>query len=159
MAQKQIKIASQRNPFAIDKTKSAADLFLAPPPSDEATDDENTENDKNVHNVHNVHFTSKEENLEPSTVSEDTTIENQETSKPSEPVVNEKKKHIHLVLAQDTYHMLEKMAGLQHLTVTKCISEMIESSYIKKWKGISEQLDQITKKLEKRSPKDGPLSL
>ena len=55
--------------------------------------------------------------------------------------------------------MLEKMADLQHQTVTKCISEMIEDQYTSKWSAISDQLEQIKRKLAVQSPKRDILNM
>ena len=59
----------------------------------------------------------------------------------------------------DKYEMLEKMADLQHQTVTKCISEMIEDQYTSKWSAISDQLEQIKRKLAVQSPKRDILNM
>lgn len=69
------------------------------------------------------------------------------------------KKHIHLILSYERNEQLERMAGLQNLSVTKCLDRLIEMSYNEKWATISDRLDEMKKKLEVPSPKDGPLGI
>ena len=174
MAKKQVKIDTKRNPFAIDKSLSPADNFLAPQTSKEAKievqktnisvhDEQNVHSEQNEHSVQkvqNVHFIQKSEKSTNKLLNK----EKEGSSKDIPPLKRsdspqEGKKHIHLVLTMDKYEMLEKMADLQHQTVTKCISEMIEDQYNSKWSAISDQLEQIKRKLAVQSPKRDILNM
>lgn len=142
MSKKKITIAPAMNPFGIDKSKSPAENIFAP--------QENPE--KNVHNEHNVHDVQSVHTVHSVQSEHDVQFSTKTTAEKSE-----QKKHIHLVLPQERYEMLEQMASLQHLTVTKCLNLLIEEQYNEKWKPYCEQLEQIQQKLAKKSPKDGAL--
>ena len=165
MAKKQVKIDTKRNPFAIDKSLSPADNFLAPQTSKKANLEIQKAN-TNVQNVQNVHSIQKEQNVHEDEKSSKEWLSEEKGESPNDiPSLKRSdspqkgKKHIHLVLTMDKYEMLEKMADLQHQTVTKCISEMIEDQYTSKWSAISDQLEQIKRKLAVQSPKRDILNM
>lgn len=150
MAKKQVKISEKLNPFAIDKNVSPAGNFFPPQvAAQESVGEKDVQNVHNVQNKHNVHYV------------EDKVAEAEKNGKTetASKIAQDSKKHIHLVLTQDKYAMLERMASLQHLTVTKCISEMIEDQYTNKWQAISDQLEQMKHKLAKQSPKTDILGM
>ncbi|BAL84785.1 hypothetical protein SELR_pSRC700020 (plasmid) [Selenomonas ruminantium subsp. lactilytica TAM6421] len=164
MAKKQVKIDTKRNPFAIDKSLSPADNFLAPQTVKKTNltvhNVQNVHSEHNVQNIQTVHNEYKSEETSKKVVIE----EDRESPNDTYPLKRSEssqkgKKHIHLVLTIDKYEMLEKMANLQHQTVTKCISEMIEDQYTSKWSAISDQLEQIKRKLAVQSPKRDILNM
>ena len=171
MAKKQVKIDTKRNPFAIDKSLSPADNFLAPQTSKKANleiqkANTNAHNEQNVHFIQDVHSIQKEQNVHKDENSSKEGLSEEKGESPNDiPPLKRSdspqkgKKHIHLVLTMDKYEMLEKMADLQHQTVTKCISEMIEDQYTSKWSAISDQLEQIKRKLAVQSPKRDILNM
>lgn len=150
MSKKKIKFATDRIPFAIDKSVAAADNFFAATPSssDESTEDTTVEKVSVVQNVEN------EQNVQESIEEEAALAPKKRATKPKIP-----KKHIHLILSYERNEQLERMAGLQNLSVTKCLDRLIEMSYNEKWATISDRLDEMKKKLEVPSPKDGPLGI
>ena len=156
MAKKQVKIDTKRNPFAIDKSLSPADNFLAPQTSKKANLEIQKAN-TNAHNEQNVHEDEKSSKEWLSEEKGESPNDIPPLKRSDSP--QKGKKHIHLVLTMDKYEMLEKMADLQHQTVTKCISEMIEDQYTSKWSAISDQLEQIKRKLAVQSPKRDILNM
>ena len=154
MSTKKLKFATERIPFAIDKSVAAADNFFAAPSS---STDENKENKTDVNFVHNEHTVQNiqsEQIVHNVIVQEDSSIPKQKATKPKTP-----KKHIHLISSYERNEQLERIAGLQNLSVTKCLDRLLETSYNEKWATISERLDEMKRKLEIPSPKDGPLNI
>lgn len=165
MSKKKLKFATDRIPFAIDKSVAAADNFFAAAPSssDESTEDttvekvsvvQNVENEHNVQDVQNEQIIQSEQNVQESIEEDAAPALKKRATKPKTP-----KKHIHLILSYERNEQLERMAGLQNLSVTKCLDRLIEMSYNEKWATISDRLDEMKKKLEVPSPKDGPLGI
>ena len=153
MSKKKLKFATDRIPFAIDKSVAAADNFFAATPSssDESTEDTTVEKVSIIQNVQDV---QNEQNVQESIEEEAAPAPKKRATKPKTP-----KKHIHLILSYERNEQLERMAGLQNLSVTKCLDRLIEMSYNEKWATISDRLDEMKKKLEVPSPKDGPLGI
>lgn len=150
MSTKKLKFAAGRVPFEIDKSVAAADnFFTVPTPSlneNEKTTEINIEQNEQIeHNIQNEHNIITRRDLP---------IPKQKTAKPKTP-----KKHIHLILSYERNEQLEKMAGLQNLSVTKCLDRLIETSYNEKWAAISERLDEMKRKLEIPSPQNGSLNI
>lgn len=141
MSTKKLKFAAGRVPFEIDKSVAAADnFFTVPTPSLNANEETTEINiEQNEHSI----ITRR-----------DLPIPKQKTAKPKTP-----KKHIHLILSYERNEQLEKMAGLQNLSVTKCLDRLIETSYNEKWAAISERLDEMKRKLEIPSPQNGSLNI
>ena len=159
MSKKKLKFATDRIPFAIDKSVAAADNFFAATPSssDESTEDTTVEKVsvvQNVQDVQNEQVVQSEQNVQELIKEEAAPAPKKRATKPKTP-----KKHIHLILSYERNEQLERMAGLQNLSVTKCLDRLIEMSYNEKWATISDRLDEMKKKLEVPSPKDGPLGI
>ena len=170
------------NPFGIDKSVSAADNIIAPKKffQEEKLDIE-PQKTENVHDVHHVHKSKNNENVHHVHFQTEEKIEGGCEEIPLErrggsssggtglwkagkthpkkaEKEKEERKHINFAMSQDRYEMLKKMASIQHLTVTKCLSNLIEEQYHQKWEPLCHQIDQVRKKMEKKSPKDDILN-